>query len=128
MPSCTSVSLCKNQYLVPVYYIFFLNHRGYYNKNGGLHNSPTVFTSERMGGQLSSNLSISHSTAFPMDTQISCQDFHHLFVRDFHLGFLSQLPYSSTKWMGVFVLCPVVSSYPVCRDPFIRHLDKTSLF
>ena len=107
---------------------FILKPGGYYYKNYGLHLSPTIFTSKSMGGILPSNLSISHSSTFPTYTQISCQDFHHLFLRYFHMDFLSQIAYSSTQWMGMLVVCFVVGSYPVRREPFIRYLDKTLLF
>ena len=97
-------------------------------KTLGLHLSPTIFTSKSMGGLLSSYLSISHSSTFPTDTKNSCQDFHHLFLREFILEFLYQIEYSSTQWMVVLMFCFVVGSYPVRRELFIRYLDKTSLF
>ena len=100
---------------------------GVLQQTWGLHLSPIVFTSKRMGGILSSNISISHSSTFPTDTQIPVRIFITCFSESF-LDFLYQIAYSSTQWMVVLVFCLVVGSYPVRRDPFIRYLDKTSLF
>ena len=114
MPSCT---------------ILFPNPWGYYNKHGELHFYPLVFTPKHMGGPFSSELSISHSSTLPTYRQISCRDFQNLFLREFILGFLSQLPHFLTKWMGVLMFCFVVGSYLVCRDPVLKSpVDKTLIF
>ena len=85
---------------MPLCTIFFQNPGGYYNKHGGLHLYPILFSPKHMGVPLSSNISIFHSSTFPTDRQISCWGFQNLFLRDFLLGFLSQLPHLSTHWMG----------------------------